>query len=123
VQNFVEQIIMALIDGQVDFIVVAGVSAVLHGPPIVTQDLDISYRRSPESLHRFAEALRPFRPRFRGFRPGLPNLFDELSLQQGAKFTLEVENENLDLMAKMPSMSSDQICKSPARSISSSPGL
>jgi hypothetical protein len=32
---------------------------------------------------------------------GLPNAFDEHSLQIGTNFTLEVENENLDLLAEM----------------------
>lgn len=100
-QNFVERIIVTLTDAQTEFIVVGGISAVLHGVPIVTQDLDICYRRSPENLVRLAAALRPLNPRLRGLPPDLPGLFEEHSLQQGANFTLEVENENLDLLAEM----------------------
>ncbi|MBK8999269.1 MAG: hypothetical protein IPM35_26415 [Myxococcales bacterium] len=41
--SFVEQVIARLVDEQVEFLVVSGVSAVLQGAPIVTQDLDICY--------------------------------------------------------------------------------
>jgi hypothetical protein len=101
VQNFIERIIVTLADAQTEFVVVGGVSAVLHGVPIVTQDLDICYRRSPENLVRLAAALGPLNPRLRGLPPDLPARFDEHSLQQGTNFTLEVESENLDLLAEM----------------------
>jgi predicted nucleotidyltransferase len=93
--------IVALTDAQVEFIIVGGVSAVLHGAPIVTQDLDICYRRSPENLVRLSRALKPFHPRLRGLPPELPAFFDERSLQQGGNFTLEVDDENFDLLAEM----------------------
>jgi hypothetical protein len=101
VQDFVERMIVALVEAKVDFIVVGGISAVLQGAPIVTQDLDVCYRRSPENLVRLARALAPLRPRLRGLPEGIPNLFDERSLQMGTNFTLEIENENLDLLAEM----------------------
>jgi len=41
VQNFAEQIIVALAKANVEFIVVGGISAVLHGAPIVTRDVDL----------------------------------------------------------------------------------
>ena len=40
-QNFTERVVSALSSGQVEFIVVGGVSAVLQGAPIVTRDLDL----------------------------------------------------------------------------------
>ncbi len=44
-------------DDGIDFIVVGGVSAVLHGAPIVTFDLDIVPSRSPPNLDRLHSAL------------------------------------------------------------------
>lgn len=100
-QNFTERIVSALSRSKVDFIVVGGVSALLQGAPIVTRDLDLCYRRTGENLKRLAEALSPFQLRLRGLPEGVPNVFDERSLQFGMNFTLEVEDESLDLLGEM----------------------
>jgi hypothetical protein len=50
-------ILQTLCDHQVDFIVVGGVCAVLHGAPLVTMDLDIVHSRTPENLDRLLSAL------------------------------------------------------------------
>lgn len=44
------RLIQALGDGGVEFIVVGGAAAVLHGAPITTRDLDIVHRRTPENV-------------------------------------------------------------------------
>ena len=41
----------------VEFIVVGGAAAVLHGAPITTEDLDIVHRRSPENVARLKTLL------------------------------------------------------------------
>lgn len=41
----------------VDYIVVGGVSGVLHGAPITTFDLDVVHSRKPENVGRLIEAL------------------------------------------------------------------
>ena len=42
---------------RVDFIVVGGVSAVLHGAPVTTFDLDVVHARDPENVARLLSAL------------------------------------------------------------------
>jgi hypothetical protein len=101
VQNFAEQVIAALAQAQVEFVVVGGISAVLHGAPIVTRDLDLCYRRLDANLVRLAEALQAFQPRLRGLPEGVPNFFDLHSLRLGANFTLTVDDQSLDLLAEM----------------------
>ncbi len=49
--------IRTLIEHRVDFIVVGGVGAVLHGAPISTFDLDIVHSRAPENIDRLLRAL------------------------------------------------------------------
>ena len=44
-------------DAQVEFIVVGGVAAVLHGAPVTTRDLDIVPRLTAENTERLAGAL------------------------------------------------------------------
>ena len=100
-QNFSERVVSALSSGKVEFIVVGGVSAVLQGAPIVTRDLDLCYRRTSDNLSRLAAALSPFPLRLRGLPEGLANVFDERSLQLGMNFTLEAEDESLDLLGEM----------------------
>jgi len=42
-----------LIKHEVNFIIVGGICAVLHGAPVTTFDLDIVHSRSPENLHSY----------------------------------------------------------------------
>jgi len=41
----------------VEFIIVGGAAALLHGAPITTQDLDIVHERSPENVARLLDVL------------------------------------------------------------------
>jgi hypothetical protein len=100
-QNFVEKVLEALTRAGVEFVVVGGVSAVLQGVPVVTQDLDVCYKRTPDNVRRLAMALRGFHPKLRGLPEGVPNIVDERTLQLGTNFTLDLEGEDLDLLAEM----------------------
>ncbi|MEK7404659.1 MAG: hypothetical protein AAB225_06085 [Acidobacteriota bacterium] len=42
---------------QVDFIVVGGVCAALHGAPVTTFDLDVVHSRDPDNIERLLSAL------------------------------------------------------------------
>jgi predicted nucleotidyltransferase len=101
VQNFAEQVIVALAKANVEFVVVGGISAVMHGSPIVTRDVDLCYRRVDANLVRLADALKPFQPRLRDLPEGLPNVFDVHSLRLGSNFTLVVDDQFLDLLGEM----------------------
>lgn len=59
----------ALVRARVDFIVVGGVGAVLHGVPVVTFDLDVVHFRGRENRHRLAEALRSLDACYRDLLP------------------------------------------------------
>lgn len=100
-QNFVKDTILRLARDQVEFVVVGGISAVLQGVPVVTVDLDLCYRRTPENLRRLAQSLLPLQPRLRGLPPDLPFVFDERALSLGTNFTLQLGDESLDLLAEM----------------------
>ncbi len=41
----------------VDFVVIGGIGAVLHGAPIITFDMDIVHSRSPDNVTRLLRAL------------------------------------------------------------------
>jgi hypothetical protein len=51
------EILKVLTRHRVDFIVVGGVSAVLHGAPVTTFDLDVVHARNGENIARLLAAL------------------------------------------------------------------
>lgn len=61
----IEAILRTLSKRGVDFIVVGGVCAVLHGAPVTTFDLDIVHSRSRENVDRLMEALRELQAYYR----------------------------------------------------------
>ena len=52
-----EALLTELAADRVEFIVVGGTAAVLHGAPIATQDLDIVHRRTEENVARLMNVL------------------------------------------------------------------
>lgn len=96
-----EKLLRVLDDGGVDFIVVGGVAAVAHGSARLTQDLDVSYSRSPENLERLVSALSPLAPYLRGAPPGLPFLWDRATVRRGLNFTLTTNLGDLDLLGEI----------------------
>jgi hypothetical protein len=64
---------------QVDFIIIGGVCAVLHGAPVTTFDLDLVHSRDPDNLNRLLAALQELDAYYREqthrrLRPGLSHL-------------------------------------------------
>ena len=59
------RILEALQRSQVDYVVIGGVAATLHGSPLPTRDLDICPSRVAENLERLARALREMDARLR----------------------------------------------------------
>ena len=53
------QIIPPLVNGKVDFILIGGMAAILHGSARVTLDADIVYDRGAPNLNRLAEVRSP----------------------------------------------------------------
>jgi predicted nucleotidyltransferase len=51
------RLIEVLCEHEVEFILVGGVCAVVHGAPITTFDLDIVHARTPENIRRLKKAL------------------------------------------------------------------
>jgi hypothetical protein len=85
----------------VEFVIVGGVSAVVHGSVMATYDLDICYNRSAANLRQLARALAPFHPRPRGIATALPFIWDERTLSNGTVFTLETDVGGIDLLAEV----------------------
>ncbi len=96
-----EKAILALCDAGVDFLVIGGFAASLHGSAYVTNDLDIFYSRSALNLRKIKDALAPFHPRPRGFPPEAPFVWDEATLRNSSILTLKTTFGDLDLLAEV----------------------
>lgn len=96
-----QALLEALVEGDVDFVIVGAVALVLHGSARATQDLDVCYAREPENLGRLARALQEFDPRLRGAPAGLPFRLDARTLQSGLNFTLETSAGDRDLLGEV----------------------
>ena len=91
----------ALVDAGVDFTIIGGWSAILHGSSNVTNDLDVCHSRQPENLKRLAGALAPFHPRLRDLPGDLPFVWDAATLHNGTNFTLSTDLGGIDLLAEV----------------------
>lgn len=91
----------ALVDANVEFVLVGGLAAIAHGSARLTQDVDVVYARDPKNLERLAEALAGHRPYLRGAPPGLPFRWDATTLQHGLNFTLETALGDIDLLGEI----------------------
>lgn len=96
-----EALLAALDDAGVEFVIVGGVAATIHGSSRLTSDLDVLYARAPENLKRLVQALEPLRPYLRGAPEGLPFRLDEPTLRAGLNFTLTTTAGALDLLGEI----------------------
>jgi predicted nucleotidyltransferase len=90
-----------LVRGGVEFIVIGGAAATIHGSARITRDVDIVYRRTAENLRRLVDALSPYSPYLRGAPAGLPFRWDENTLRRGLNFTLTTSIGDLDLLGEV----------------------
>jgi hypothetical protein len=94
-------ILERLASHEVDFIVIGGLAASLHGSAYVTQDVDVCYGRSTQSVERLCRALVDLHPTLRGAPEGLPFRFDPGTVKAGLNFTLSTALGPLDLLGEV----------------------
>ena len=91
----------ALHTAGVEYIVVGGVAATVHGSSRLTQDVDICYARTDANLDRVVRALRPLKPYLRGVPRGLPFEWSAATLRNGLNFTLTTTAGDIDLLGEI----------------------
>jgi len=82
----------------VDFVVVGGYAAVLHGSPRVTQDLDVCYATDRANLDVLGRALVSANARLYGIDEDVPFVPDGRPLARTQLMTLMTDLGKLDLM-------------------------
>jgi hypothetical protein len=95
------QIIPPLVSAKVDFILIGGMAAILHGSARVTFDVDLVYSRTDENIQRLADALAPHEPYLRGAPTGLPFAWDAKTIRSGLNFTLTTALGDVDLFGEV----------------------
>ena len=93
------KILRLLTERGVDFVVIGGYAAVLHGSPRVTQDLDIAFGRDLANLEALARVLTDLHARLYGVAEDVPFVADEQTLARVELLTLETDLGKLDLLA------------------------
>ncbi|MGH7324567.1 MAG: hypothetical protein ACREJ9_07960 [Candidatus Rokuibacteriota bacterium] len=94
-------IVRVLAEGGVEFVVVGGLAATMHGSARLTYDVDVVYRRTADNMRRLVLTLTPYHPYLRGAPPGLPFRWDAATLHRGLNFTLTTDIGDLDLLGEI----------------------
>ena len=95
-----EELLKALLNEGVEFVVIGGLAANIHGVTVPTYDIDICYNRSPENLKRLARALHPLNPTVRAPKDP-PFRADEATLKAGLNFTLETRLGDINILGEV----------------------
>lgn len=94
-------LIETLARANIEFIVIGGIAASVHGSARATLVLDVVYRRDASNIERLVTALAPLKPYLRGAPPGLPFTFDGPTVTRGLNFTLDTSLGSLDLLGEV----------------------
>ena len=95
------QVITPLVRAKLDFILIGGMAAILHGSARVTFDVDVVYSRRQGNIERLAEVLSPFKPSLRGAPADLPFTWDAKTIRNGLNFTLTTTLGDIDLLGEV----------------------
>ena len=96
-----EELIRLLVEQDVEFVLVGGLAATVHGSAYLTYDVDVSYGRSTTNVEKLCRALVPVHPTLRGAPSGLPFRLDPPTVAAGLNFTLATNLGALDLLGEM----------------------
>jgi Nucleotidyl transferase of unknown function (DUF2204) len=96
----VKRILQVLTAHGVDFVVIGGMAAVLHGSATLTQDVDISFAQDDANLEALGGALRELRASLRGVEDDVPFVPDAGTLRQVQLPTLQTFAGPLDLLVQ-----------------------
>jgi len=94
-------ILRALVEGEVEFILVGGMAAVLHGAPVTTLDLDIVHSRTEDNISRLTTVLTSLDARYRGQPKGRVLRPEASALAGKGHHNLATTHGPLDLLCEL----------------------
>jgi hypothetical protein len=96
-----QTLIGALVAGEVEFVIVGGLAATVHGSARLTQDIEVVYARDDANLVCLADSLAPFAPYPRGAPQKLPFEWSAQTFRRGLNFTLTTTVGDIDLLGEI----------------------
>jgi len=96
-----DRLLDALLVGEVDFVIVGGVAAVLHGSTLLTRDLDICIPLGASNLLRLQSALRELHPRVRAGAGVIPLDLDEAHAAALKNLYVTTDDGRLDCLGQV----------------------
>jgi predicted nucleotidyltransferase len=96
-----EKLLPTLVGADVEFIIVGGVAAILHGSTRATYDVDLVYSRNEQNIQRLANVLAPYNPYLRNAPVGLPFTWEAKTIRNGLDFTLTTDLGGIDLLGEV----------------------
>jgi hypothetical protein len=101
------QVLLSRLQAQgVDFIIIGGFCGIMHGVSLVTQDLEVCCRFTPENLRRIEAAVRDLHPHHRLTANKLPlELTDELCTRLKNLY-LQTDLGKLDCLSEVKAIGS-----------------
>jgi hypothetical protein len=93
-------LLRALLEGGVEFVVIGGLAAQVHGSPVITEDLDICFDLDGANLARLAKVLDGLAAIRRGMPEGVVAPLDVRALRASDVLTLRTRFGDLDLLAR-----------------------
>jgi hypothetical protein len=97
----VETLLKRLHTQGVEFVIVGGICNVLHGVTLVTQDVDVCCRFSPENLHRLEAAVRELHPVHRQTPQKLPFVLNDRLLRELKNIYLRTDLGVIDCLGEV----------------------
>lgn len=94
-------ILHGLNEATVEYVVVGGLAANVHGSPRITADVDVCYDPAQENRERLARLLHVWHAYLRGVEPGLPFTMDARTLRDCPVLTLVTDLGDLDVMDRI----------------------
>jgi hypothetical protein len=96
-----QSMLRGLLAGDVQFVVVGGVAAIMHGSPLHTNDLDVCYEPSDANVTRMVRVLRGWKAYLRGVERGLPWELDLRAVRTNPVLTLIGDEGFIDVMDRL----------------------
>lgn len=97
----VQKLLQFLVQSPLDFILIGGFAAVLHGCNQTTRDIDVCLMLSPEQIQLLRKTLKPLHPKHRMTHDKLDFLTHPKSLKGIKNLYLETDLGVLDIISKV----------------------
>jgi hypothetical protein len=95
-----DELLARLTTRGVDFVVIGGIAAILHGSAQSTFDLDISFATDPGNLRALGDVLVELGARLKGVTDNIPFVPDAETLRRADMLTMVTPLGELDVLAR-----------------------